>query len=164
MEPKIIYVDMDGVLCDFKRGVKERAALEQSVKYPQSKEGFFLNLKPIEKGIETVNRLRSIPFFDVYILTAPSVRNPLCYTEKRLWIENHFDFDMAKKMIISPNKGLNKGHYLIDDYDHGKGQENFEGKLIHFGSDDFKDWDAVLNYFTEHYMKEFDEHSIDRLS
>lgn len=144
---------MDGVLCDFRRGIEERRSIDRTNKYPQSKDGFFLNLAPIEQGIETVNKLRTHPSFDVYILTAPSVRNPLSYTEKRLWIEKYFDLEMVRKMIISPNKGLNKGDYLIDDYDQGKGQENFEGKLIHFGSEEFNNWDSVWNYFSSHYPK-----------
>lgn len=151
MAAKIIYVDMDGVLCDFHRGIKERRVTDQITEYPQSKDGFFLNLTPIENGIETVNKLRTHPSFDVYILTAPSIRNPQSYTEKRLWIEKYFDLELVRKMIISPNKGLNKGDYLIDDHSHGKGQETFEGKLIHFRSEEFKNWDAVWNYFSSQY-------------
>ena len=55
--------------------------------------------------------------------------------------------DVVENLIISPNKGLNKGHYLIDDCLSGKGQEFFEGKLIHFGSDTFPDWASVKRYF-----------------
>jgi len=54
---------------------------------------------------------------------------------------------MTKSLIISPNKGLNKGAYLIDDHIDGAGQENFEGKLLQFGSPKFKDWKAVLSCF-----------------
>ena len=112
---------------------------------------FFRNLKPIYGGIETVNFLNSVEKFDVYILTAPSIRNPLCYIEKRLWIEDYFNLEMVNKLIISPNKGLNKGDYLIDDNNKGKGQENFEGKLLHFGSEIYKDWNQILKYYKEEY-------------
>ncbi len=103
------------------------------------------------ESIEVINRLRGVDVFDVYILTAPSVRNPLCYTEKRLWIEQKFDLDMARNLIISPNKGLNKGDYLIDDNINGKGQENFEGKVLHFGSPEFENWSLIWNYFKSEY-------------
>ena len=53
---------------------------------------------------------------------------------------------MCHKLIISPNKALNKGHYLIDDYTEGKGQDNFEGELINFGSEKFKNWNLVCDY------------------
>jgi 5'-nucleotidase len=40
---------------------------------------------------------------------------------------------------------MNKGHYLIDDrVKNGAG--DFEGELIKFGSVQFQDWQAVLEY------------------
>ena len=90
--------------------------------------------------------MRGNPQFDVHILTAPSVRNPHSYMEKRLWIEKHFDYSLCHKLIICSDKGLLRGDYLIDDYIDGKGQENFDGELIHFGSDKYPDWSAVMAY------------------
>ena len=51
-----------------------------------------------------------------------------------------------KKLIITPNKGLNKGDYLIDDNATGKGQENFEGELILIGSTEYPDWISARSY------------------
>lgn len=51
-----------------------------------------------------------------------------------------------KKLIISPNKSLLKGQYLIDDQASGKGQDAFEGELIHFGSKEFPNWAKVREY------------------
>ena len=50
---------------------------------------------------------------------------------------------MVERLVISPDKSLLKGDYLIDDILHGKGQDSFEGKLIHFGSNEYPDWSAV---------------------
>ncbi|MBL6447806.1 hypothetical protein JMN32_15915 [Fulvivirga sp. 29W222] len=151
MKKKIIYIDMDDVICDFIQAYNKEREEKPHIKYPQSQEGFFLNLQPIPQSIEVINKLRSLDFFDVYILTAPSVKNPLCYTEKRLWIERNFDLEMAEKLIISPNKGLNKGDYLIDDNIHGKGQEHFEGEIIHFGNEKVKSWSDVWSFFSARY-------------
>lgn len=151
MREIIIYIDMDDVVCNFSESYHQNRLEFPQEEFPQSKQGFFLNLQPVESSIGVINNLRDIEFFDVYILTAPSVRNPYCYIEKRLWIEQYFDLNMVRKLIISPNKGLNKGDYLIDDNLYGKGQENFEGKLIHFGSERFSNWIAVWNYFQEKY-------------
>lgn len=52
-------------------------------------------------------------------------------------------------MILSPDKGLLKGDFLIDDHIDGKGQERFEGRLIQFGSGEFPDWAAVLHEFEQ---------------
>jgi 5'-nucleotidase len=84
---------------------------------------------------------------DLYILTAPSVRNPSSYTEKQLWVKQHLGLDAAYKLIISPNKGLNLGHYFIDDYIECKGQENFEGKILQFGSSKYPDCKSIRRFF-----------------
>ena len=133
---------MDDVLCKFTEAHQASLIKNPEIKYPQSIKGFFENLKPIENAIESVQQLRKI--FDVYILTAPSTMNPLCYTEKRIWIEKHFGYEFTNKLIISPNKGLLKGDVLIDDNNTGKGQDEFEGRFIHFGKEDFPNWDAVI--------------------
>jgi 5'(3')-deoxyribonucleotidase len=139
----IVYVDMDDVLCDYTRAYHEALTIDPDIKYPQSQYGFFVNLPVIEGAVDAVNALMQSKTYEVYILTAPSARNPLSYTEKRVWIEQHFGGEFVEKLIICSNKGLLKGDYLIDDNISGKGQESFNGKLIHFGAKEFLSWDAV---------------------
>jgi len=141
---KILYIDMDDVLCDFMLNFTKAKQDNPAEKWPQSKKGFWINLPPIENAISSVEKLKDK--YDVYILTAPSVYNPVCYSEKREWIEKYLGFEMCHKLIISPNKALNKGDYLIDDYTEGKGQDLFEGELIHFTSDQFSTWKKVCDY------------------
>jgi 5'-nucleotidase len=142
-----IYVDMDNVLCDYKKAYNEVKGRDPEIKYPQSEYGFFLNLEPIHLSLLTFTYLSK--FFDVWILSSPSVMNPMSYTEKRVWVENHLGIEAAKKLILSPNKSLLIGDYLIDDYDNHPTslQQEFKGKLIHFGSKEFPDWFTVYNYF-----------------
>lgn len=139
----IVYIDMDDVLCDFSGA--HAAALKENpaVKYPQSQYGFFTNLHPIDGGIEFVNELMHSNVYIPYILTAPSIQNPLCYTEKRVWIEKMFGLSFVSNLIICNNKALLRGDILIDDHESGKGQEQFKGRLIHFGSNRFPNWKAV---------------------
>lgn len=138
---KRVYVDMDDVLADFTSAFIERK--NGSLPYPQSKYGFFLGLKPIIGGLEAIKILRTK--YDVWILTRPSVLNPLCYTEKRVWVENHLGMEMVERLIISPNKALLKGDYLIDDHEH----PGFEGELIQFGYGSYPDWESVLKYLMD---------------
>ncbi len=138
---KKVYVDMDDTLCDFigpfKRG-------EVSIKYPQSKVGFFLDLEPLEGAIEGMKTLQTK--YKVYILTRPSIKNIHCYTEKAEWIKKYLGEEMLETMILCPDKSLVKGDYLIDD-DHRHGQTEFEGEHIHFGKDEkFKTWSQVVEY------------------
>lgn len=142
---KTLHVDMDGVLCNIVRGYTWAKEHHPEIRHPQSIPGLFENLEPIEGAIEAVNRLRED--FELWILSAPSVKNPNCYKEKRIWIEKYFDYPLAKRLILCTNKGLVKGHYLVDDNLYGKGQETFEGELIHFGSSNYPNWESVLKHF-----------------
>jgi len=150
---KVLYVDMDGVLCDFEGAHQNELASKPEIAYPQSQYGFFRKLQPIQHALKSMKSLQQLRAFDIYILTAPSIHNPLCYSEKREWIETHLGFEWVKKLIISPNKGLSKGHYLIDDHVEGRGQELFEGELVHFGSEKFPDWHSIIKFFTLKYIQ-----------
>jgi hypothetical protein len=54
---------------------------------------------------------------------------------------------MCGHFTITPDKSLWMGDFLIDDHDSGRGQENFQGELIHFGSAKWPDWATVLAWF-----------------
>lgn len=154
---------MDDTLCQYRKAWNKENL--NGTNFPQSLKYFFENLEPINNAIDAVDKLKEK--YDVWILTAPSVYNPMSYTEKRIWVEKHLGFDMCHKLIICPNKGLIIGkeefydsrfsyfdhnvhqkitHILIDSIIEGKGQENFKGKLIQFGSNDYPDWKTILQY------------------
>lgn len=133
---------MDDTLCDFIGEYRKRKTEDN--KYPQSNKGFFEDLPPLLDAINGYKILEK--YFDVRILTAPSVLNPLCYTEKRLWVEKHLGMEACHKMIICPDKSLLKGHFLIDD-SITKGQDKFEGKLLRFGHAKYSNWYCILKYF-----------------
>jgi 5'-nucleotidase len=140
----IVYVDMDDVLCDYSTKIELAKINSPEIEFPQSTANFFRQLNPIIGAISSIEILRATRGIDLYILTAPSTKNPLSYTEKRLWVEDHFDYEFTKRLIICSNKGLLKGDILIDDHISGRGQEIFEGKLIHFGSCEFPNWESVM--------------------
>jgi len=135
---------MDDVLCDFLYMWDLKKKENPEIEYPQQEESFWIDLPPLKDAISTVNKLKLL--YDVYILTAPSMMNPKCYSGKRIWVENYLGYDLVQKLIITPNKALNKGEFLIDDMTEGKGQDKFEGELIHFGSKKFPDWKTIYNY------------------
>lgn len=140
----IVYVDMDDVLCAYTTAHARALNMNPGVQFPQGVPGFFQSLAPIDGALAAIRELRDL--FDVYVLTAPSTRNPYSYFEKRIWIEEHFDYPFTKKLILCPNKGLLKGDYLIDDHTSGKGQDLFDGMLIEFGSKAFPDWTTILTF------------------
>ncbi|MEM9865044.1 MAG: hypothetical protein AAF938_25805 [Myxococcota bacterium] len=123
---RTVYIDMDGVLCEFEQAKRQHPDVE----FPQSLPGFYKNLRPVRGAIDAVRELARLA--DVWILTAPSVYNPLSYTEKRLWVEKHLGFDMCHRLILSPDKSLLRGDVLVDDRADSHRQDRFEGSLILF--------------------------------
>jgi FMN phosphatase YigB (HAD superfamily) len=110
-EKTIVYVDLDDTLCDYNDAYNTAKHNDPSVKYPQSGEGFYLNLKPLPDALEVFKWLSNQRNLNVYILTAPSIYNPHCYSEKRIWVEQHLGFKYVDKLIISSHKNLLKGDF-----------------------------------------------------
>ena len=138
---KRVYIDMDNTLCDYSARAKEmKEKSKYELVYPQSQYGFFSSLDPIEGALAAYKTLEQ--HFEVYILTAPSYLNPLCYTEKRVWVEQHLGLETTKNLIICKRKGLLKGDFLIDDYVY----DEFEGEQLLFGQKPFENWTKVLDY------------------
>lgn len=148
---QIVYVDMDGTLCDYASQHKQYSEWFPERDFVQSTIGFFRSMKPIKGAIDGVNAL--MDDFDVYILSAPSGKNPHSYSEKRVWIGDHFGGEFYEKLILSNYKNLNVGDFLIDDFAEGKGQEDFQGELIHFGLSPFEKWEAVVDYLCKRIGK-----------
>lgn len=141
---KRIYIDMDGTLCDYMGRYNLYRKLFPYVEYPQSISGFFSKLEPLEGAVESFKELSKR--YDVWILTRPSLKNLHCYTEKAQWVKEFLGEEFLEKLILSPDKSLLIGDYLIDDYG-GDGQSEFLGKWIHFGTGEFMNWVSVMNYF-----------------
>ena len=140
-QKKRVYVDMDNTLCNFSsRSEEMKEKSKGTLRYPQSQYGFFTSLEPLPGAIDGYRALEA--HFEVYILTAPSYRNPLCYTEKRVWVGEHLGEETTKNLIICKRKGLLKGDFLIDDHLYPE----FEGEQIQIGTAPFETWKEVLDY------------------
>ena len=148
------YCDMDDTLCDFEGACREHIQRVPIIGIPWCKMDFFRKLEPIEGAIEGINKLSE--YYDVWILTKPSVNNPMSYTEKRLWVEDHLGFDWCNKLIICPDKSLMKGHLLIDD----RPWPMFEGYQLKFGSILTPNWEVALKQSIEYKEKHLKQISI----
>lgn len=138
-----IYIDLDDTLLDYKGAHAEALRKNPNQPYPQSQMGFYSSLEPLEGAIDAWNTLTR-QGHNVYFLTAPSLMNPMSYTEKRLSVEKHFGFDACRNLIICSDKSLLRGNILIDDRMDSHNQINFEGTVYHFGSENSKDWATIL--------------------
>jgi 5'(3')-deoxyribonucleotidase len=137
---------MDGVLADFHRAIKEKVTPELSDKYGTDIDqipGIFKDLQPVPGAISAFKELSK--YYDVYILSTAPWGNPEAWMEKRLWVEKHLGDLAHKRLILSHNKHLNIGDYLIDDR-LANGADRFRGEHIMFGDATFPTWDKVLKY------------------
>lgn len=136
---------MDNVLVDFQSGIdslsdEERGAYKDNI---DNVPGIFSKMQPLNGAIDGYKKLTE--HFDVYILSTAPWNNPSAWSDKLLWVQKHLGDIAYKRLILSSNKNLNAGDYLIDDRT-ANGASDFKGEHIHFLTEQFKNWDDVLNY------------------
>lgn len=142
---KIIYIDMDGVLCDLEKSHKLYLERDPSQPYPQSNFEFWHELDPIPHSIESFFKLEQE--YNLYILSKPSIYNLMSYTGKAAWIKKNLGFQYLQKLILSCDKTLLIGDYLIDDSP--ELHKDFKGEIIPFGNDQFSTWIHITKYLLE---------------
>ena len=148
MKKEIVYVDMDNVLVDFPWGI-DQLSEETKKKYGDELDeipGFFADLPPIDGAVNAFHELSK--HYDTYILSTAPWGNPSAWTDKLLWVKKHLPDKGYKRLILSHNKNLNYGDYLIDDRT-ANGADEFPGEHIQLGSEAYPDWDAVLDYLLD---------------
>ena len=151
MEQRILSVDMDNVLVDFPSGIAQLP--EQTVSKCDGRldevPGVFGLMTPMAGAVESFQTLADL--FDTDILSTAPWENPSAWSDKLLWVKRYLGPQAHKRLIPSHNKNLNTGDYLIDDRTKN-GADRFAGRHLHFGSDAFPDWDAVVAYLKQQVM------------
>ena len=140
---KIVYVDMDNVLVDFHQASQSCTLDSPGCGDLDEVPGIFSLMDPMEGAIAGFNSLAKK--YDTYILSTAPWENPSAWSDKLLWVKQYLGDTAHKRLILSHNKNLNRGDYLIDDRTKN-GAGEFQGELIRFGSEEFPDWDAVTRY------------------
>ena len=144
-EQEILYIDMDNVLVDFPSAFPKVAPelLEQYANDKDEIPGIFELMDPMRGAIDAYHQLAAV--YDTYILSTSPWKNPEAAMHKIEWVHKHLPEVAHKRLILSHNKHLNRGDYLIDDRPNN-GAEKFEGEWIHFGQAPFENWEQVLDH------------------
>ena len=135
-----ILVDMDGVISDFdgefiKRWqerhpeipvvpMEKRMFFYVKDSYPEELQplvaeillgpGFFRDMMPVEGAKEALFEMDKMGH-EVFICTSPISAYRNCVLEKYEWVENYLGGAWVKRIILTRDKTLIKGDYLIDD-------------------------------------------------
>ena len=135
-----IYIDMDGVITDFKQG--------------QEYQGYKLSKRPdlvvnyrtlpvMEGAIKAVAKLNAD--HEIFIASTPPWTRPEVWGHKREWLEEHFPY-LKRKLILTHRKDLLIGDVLIDD-SRFRGQPDFQGEWFWFNQNwENKNWKACLEF------------------
>ena len=145
MTKKILYFDMDNVLVNFQSGLDQLSeeVLQQYEGQLDNIPSVFSLMKPLDGALEAYTILAST--YDSYILSTAPWGNISSWSDKAAWVQTYLGDSAKKRLILSHNKNLNIGDYLIDDRT-ANGAAQFMGEHIHFGSAKFPNWNSVLDY------------------
>lgn len=154
---KILYIDLDGVVCDFWGEIKEYISdIDSFVHEAQERmmmrvcesynRHIFYDLEEIEGAKKSIDILKN--HYDIYFLSTPMEDVAESYTDKRRWLTEHYGDWTNKRLILTHRKDLNKGSYIIDDR-YVNGVEHFEGTVIQFGSKEFPNWEIVTSFLLD---------------
>lgn len=154
---KIVYVDLDDTSADFYKSAGDPLYPGWVDERKMYDHDFFYKLEPIPGALRNIRGIMQLGF-DVWILTQPLASSSKSYDEKVRWV-NIWLPELSDKIIMTQDKGLHLGAYLIDDND-AKWKEKFEkagGKFIHFAYDrhnpDPKElehrWEKIYEFFSK---------------
>lgn len=142
---KILYIDMDNVLVDFKSGIA-KTAVELQEKYKENLDDvphIFSKMDPMPGAIDAFNELSEL--YDTYILSTAPWHNQTAWSDKLDWVKNYIGKSAYKRLILTHHKNLNKGDFLVDDR-RKNGVDSFDGMHIHFGTQMFPNWQSVVDF------------------
>lgn len=151
---KIVYVDLDDTSANFFRSARTGVGflVDEGRMYEKD---FFFNLEPVPGAKAAIRRIMRMGF-DVWFLSQPLADCFESYTDKAKWVGLHFP-ELANKIILTQDKGLHFGHYLIDDNEE-KWKPRFEangGKFITYpfkrgeSNSHEKEWDLIVKFFND---------------
>jgi len=87
---KILYIDMDNTLVDFKHGISLLSSEDLEtyrIKGYDEVPGIFGTMTPIDGAIEAFKTLSKV--YDTYILSTAPWNNPSAWSDKLKWVQKY---------------------------------------------------------------------------
>ena len=88
-----------------------------------------------------------LEWYDLYFVAAPQPNHPDYAAEVQRWVFEAVGVPSFRHVVLTNRKDLLYGDYLIDGGTDG-GSASFMGTRIDFGSETFKTWEEVIEYFS----------------
>lgn len=127
MKNLTIYIDMDGVIANFDKAVKNMKHLYEQpwLQIPH----FFYNLEPIGNPNQRIDELQRLGY-KVYILTKVDISDsPNRAIDKYDWVRKHIPCISPDEVIIVPID-KEKTKYLKSDIENSVLLDDYKGNLI----------------------------------
>lgn len=157
MTRETVLVDMDGVLADFdtrfieiwqkrypdrpRLDQKNRTSFKIAEEFPVhlqddireifSEPGFYRNLPIVKGAVQGMNEMVDSGL-DIWICTSPLMQYENCVLEKYQWVDEHLGRSWTERIIMTRNKALVRGDFLIDDHPEIPGADSASWEHILF--------------------------------
>lgn len=103
-------------------------------------------LLPVSASQKAVRELSQT--YDVYILCDLDNNYSSNWGTISRWVDLYFGVPVWNRHIFISHKDILLFDYLIDMYPSENGGDDFMGTTIQFGSDTFKNWDDILEFYS----------------
>ncbi len=75
---------------------------------------FYPKISPVVEGLEAIREMVALGI-NIFICTTPLSAYKHCVFEKYEWVERHLGYDFTTRLILTRDKTLVHGDFLIDD-------------------------------------------------
>lgn len=96
-----------------------------AINFVKYRTGFYAEMQPIPGAIEAVVEM-AFQGHSVWFCSSPEIYNESCESDKKSWLMRHMGDAWAKRLILTRDKTLVRGDYLIDDRPDVWGEKNPE--------------------------------------
>ena len=104
-----------------------------------------------ERGEQRPSAMKALryllEFYSIYIVANAPSCSPTYMQEVMLWVQDIVNVPAWNHIVFTNRKDLIYGDYLIDPLTDAD-SSGFMGTAIDFGSDTFKTWDDIIEYFS----------------